>query len=189
MPVKSIYTKYFQKSKVFLYPLLGIKRGAKVVPSETYLAWNNTIKTEDMKLVCLYHPTIENDFQNYEKEVLLKHNRLFGINKIDDENKLFIFDLADLKNDWNYFINGKYSKISSETKEIILDFFEKNSANYVYMKSYLFPDKYFDDYAECLGVDINTLKLVGELCNKPDIEKETLILNKEPDLQNMKIIN
>ena len=27
MPVKSIYTKYFQKSKVFLYPLLGIKRG------------------------------------------------------------------------------------------------------------------------------------------------------------------
>ena len=42
------------------------------------------------------------------------------------------------------------------------------------MNSYLYPDKYFDDYAECLNVDIDILKVVGELCETPNIEKETL---------------
>lgn len=189
MPVKSIYTKYFQKSKVFLYPLLGIKRGVKIVPSETYLAWNDSIKTEDMKLVCLYHPkTRDYDFLEYEKKVLLKHNRLNDIQIIDLQNKLFVFDFSDLKDDWSHFINGHYSKMSKETKDKILSFFEKNSGNYIYMKSYLMPDKYFSDYAECLGVDAETLKSVGELCNKPDLEKETLIM-KAANLENKKIIN
>ena len=56
MGIKSVYKKYFQKSKVFLYPLLKIKRGTSVIPSETYLAWNDTVSPDDMKLVCLYHP-------------------------------------------------------------------------------------------------------------------------------------
>ena len=78
MAVKSIYTKYFQKSKVFLYPLLGIKRGVKIIPSETYLAWDD-VKAEDMKLICLYHPNKSNEYEKYEKEILLKHNRLHDI--------------------------------------------------------------------------------------------------------------
>jgi hypothetical protein len=175
MPIKSVYSKYFQKSKVFLYPLLGIKRGSKIIPSETYIAWNNEIKTEDMKLVCLYHPNDTDDYLKYEKEVLLKNTRLYNIKEIDEHNKLFIFDFADIKDDWKNFINGKYSKISENLQNIILEFFEKNSANYIYMKSYLKPDRYFEDYAECLGVESEMLALVGELCGKPDLEKETLI--------------
>ena len=89
MAIKSIYTKYFQKSKVFLYPLLGIKRGVKIIPSETYLAWDN-IKAEDMKLVCLYHPNKLTEYKIYEKKVLFKHNRLHDIKEIDEHNKLFI---------------------------------------------------------------------------------------------------
>lgn len=189
MPIKSIYDRYFQKSKVFLYPLLGIKRGSKVIPSETYLAWNDTIKAEDMKLVCLYHPISKQyDFKNYENKILLKHNRLHDVKIIDLQNKLFVFDFSDLKDDWSHFINGNYSKISNETKAKILNFFEKESGNYVYMKSYLMPDKYFEDYAECLGVDADVLKSVGELCSKPDLEKETLIM-KAANLENKKIIN
>ena len=189
MAIKSIYDRYFQKSKVFLYPLLGIKRGAKVIPSETYLAWNDSIKTEDMKLVCLYHPiSKEYDFKNYENKILLKHTRLYDVQTIDLQNKLFVFDFSDLKDDWSHFISGNYSKMSKDTKAKILSFFEKNSANYIYMKSYLLPDKFFGDYAECLGVDADVLKSVGELCSKPDLEKETLIM-KAASLENKKIIN
>jgi len=188
MPVKSIYNKYFQKSKVFLYPLLGIKRGVKVIPSETYLAWNDSIKTEDMKLICLYHPDVD-DYSNYEAKMLINHSRLHDVIPIDENNKVYVFDFSDLKDDWNYFIDGKYSKMDDATKEKILSFFEAKSANYVYIKSYLYPEKYFEDYAECLGVDIDVLKTVGELCNKPDIEKETLLLNKESKLKNTEIIN
>jgi hypothetical protein len=46
------------------------------------------------------------------------------------------------------------------------------------MKSYLLPEKYFEDYAKILLVDKTMLEMVGELCGKPDIEKETLIMNE-----------
>ena len=99
MAIKSVYSKYFQKSKVFIYPLLGFKRGIKVVPSETYLAWDPFYIPEDMKLVCLYHPQEKDDYETFEKDVLLKHNRLFDIQIIDKNNKLFIFDFSDMGSD------------------------------------------------------------------------------------------
>lgn len=188
MAVKSIYSKYFQKSKVFLYPLLGLKRGLKTVPSETYLAWNDVIKTEDMKLVCLYHPNKSNEYEKHEKKVLLKHNRLSDVQSIDEHNKLFIFDFTDLKDNWTHIVKGQYSKIDNTIKGDICSFFDNTTANFVYIRSYLYPNKYFDDYAECLNVDKSILELVGELCNKPDLEKETLIMKQE-DLQKNQIIN
>ena len=34
-----VFKTYFQKSKVFLYPLLGIAKGARYIPEETYMSW------------------------------------------------------------------------------------------------------------------------------------------------------
>jgi hypothetical protein len=186
MAIKSIYGKYLQKSKVFLYPLLGIKRGSKIVPSETYLAWESFYKTEDIKLICLYHPKEKNDYESFEKKVLLKHNRLVDIKNINENDKLFIFDFLDIEDDWKHVINGKYSKINPKLKGNIKSFFDVNSANYSYMNSYLYPNKYFEEYAECLGVNQDLLETVGELCAKPDIEKETF---KVKQLEKKEIIN
>ena len=108
MAVKSVYNKYFQKSKVFLYPLLGFKRGIKVVPSETYLAWDPYYIPEDMKLVCLYHPKNTDDYESYEKKALLRHTRLCDVKTIDDNNKLFIFS-SDSENVPNLAIGIKKS--------------------------------------------------------------------------------
>ena len=38
-----LFKTYFQKSKVFLYPLLGIAKGARYIPEETYSStpWKN----------------------------------------------------------------------------------------------------------------------------------------------------
>ena len=187
MAVKSIYTKYFQKSKVFLYPLLGFKRGIKVVPSETYLAWDPFYIPEDMKLVCLYHPNESNDYKQFEKEKLLKHTRLIDVKEINSNNKLFIFDFSDMNNNWNRFINGQYSKLEDKYKGKIKSFFDVNSANYVYMNSYLHPESFFADYAECLNVDVQMLQDVGQLCDKPDLSKETFTTMKH--LQSTEIIN
>jgi len=186
MAIKSIYAKYFQKSKMFLYPLLGIKKGVKIVPSETYIAWDKNIKPEDMKLICLYHPRQKKEFADFKRRVLLKHNRLHKIEPIDSENHLYIFDFADLKDDWFKFLDGKYSRISNEIKSKILFFFPDNSANYVYMRSYLYPKVFFKDYAEILDVNEEFLQSIGELCNKPDFTKETLT---QEILQRAKNIN
>jgi hypothetical protein len=52
------------------------------------------------------------------------------------------------------------------------------------MHSYLLPEKHFENYAELLGVDVNVLIEVGELCSKPDLEKEKLIM-AVADLENI----
>lgn len=188
MHVHALYTKYFQKSKVFIYPLLGIKKGNSVVPRDTYISWDTFYKPEDKKLICVYNKRTDQEYLNFEKNVLLKHNRLFDYIETEDGSAIFIFDFSDLKEDWDYFINGKYSKLSSKTKDIILAFFNKTNGNYIYMHSYMYPDKFFARYAELLGVEESFLRTVGELCNKPDLDREILMIDV-PNLENSKILD
>jgi len=176
MVIDALYRKYFQKSKIFLYPLLDIKRGTSVVPKDTYLSWNDTINSEDMKLVCVYYVRTDQEYLKFEKNVLLKHNRLIDLVKVDDETLVVTFNFSDLSNDWINFLNGKYSKMNTKIKSKILNFFDKKSGNYAYVESYLYPEKHFQTYANLLNVDVEMLKSVGELCNKPDLEKESLLL-------------
>jgi hypothetical protein len=186
MSIKTIYKKYFQKSKIFIYPLLDIKRGSPSVPTETYISWKENYNSEDIKLICLYKTTNDPEYVKFENEVLLKHNRLHDYIVIDDTTSLFIFDFSDMQNDWLYFIEGKYSKINDSIKKRILNYFNNNSANFIYVESYLFPNKFYEEYASILNVDIDLLISVGELCTKPDLEKETLLAEVKK-LENTKI--
>lgn len=188
MPLNALYTRYFQKSKIFLYPLLEIKKGVSVVPQETYLSWGTAYKPEDAKLICVYHTRTDPEYIAFEKNVLLKHNRLCDYVIVDSSTSIFTFDFSDLKDDWNHIIQGKYSKINTELKRKILDHFSSNSANRIYIESYLYPEKYYKDYAKILDVEESLLKSVGELCNKPDLEKEILMI-EVADLENLKIIS
>lgn len=177
MVINTLYRKYFQKSKIFIYPLLDIKRGTTIVPTETYLSWGDMLSTEDMKLICVYENESTDEYLKFEKEVLLKHTRLCDYTKIDDKTTVFTFDFSDLGDDWFHLINGAYSKLSLEIKRKIVSFFDKNSGNYVYVNSYIFPEKHFKRYAEILDVSENMLKEVGELCDKPDLIKENLTIS------------
>jgi hypothetical protein len=67
MAITALYRKYFQKSKIFLYPLLDIKRGVSVIPEETYLAWGKSYSPEDMKLVCVYKTRHDIEYKQFEK--------------------------------------------------------------------------------------------------------------------------
>jgi hypothetical protein len=186
MVIDALYRKYFQKSKIFIYPLLGIKRGTSVVPSETYLCYNTSVTSEDMKLVCVYHPRTDQEYVHFERNVLLKHNRLSDYVKVNDDTLIVIFDFSDLNVDWTLFIQGKYSQLDIKVKRKILDFFDKKSGNYAYVESYLFPEKHFETYAKILDVGVDFLKSVGELCDKPDLERECLLM-EVADLENIKI--
>jgi hypothetical protein len=176
MALNSVYRKYFQKSKVFIYPLLGIKRGTSVVPTETYVSWEDHYAPEDMKLVCVYNVRKDNEYLYFEKNTLLRHTRLTEYIKINSETSVFIFDFSDMGADWYNFLEGKYSKIDMNLKQKILNFFDKYSGNYAYMSTYLFPEKHFGEYAELLQVNVEILKSVGELCSKPDIESENFTM-------------
>jgi hypothetical protein len=189
MALNSVYKKYFQKSKVFLYPLLGIKRGVSVVPVETYFSWEGYYNSEDMKLICVYDIRTDDEYVLFEKNTLLKHNRLCDYIKVNSQ-AIFTFDFSDMEDDWFHLINGRYSKIRLELKQKILGFFDKYSGNYAYIHSYLIPEKYFSNYAELLDVEPEMLIKVGELCSKPDTAKETLVIEiADLDNINEKLLN
>jgi hypothetical protein len=172
--MKQIYKSYFQKSKVFLYPLLGIKKGVRFVPIETYIGWdNNEISPKDT-LICVYSiedgPATNKAFQSFAK-FELKKNELYHSEYEIDDLRIFIFDLSFFKRDIQKFKEGKYSQFSRLTKKIIMHFFD-NGTVAEYMESYLYPEEYYEVYSDLLNVPISTLEEVVELCDKPDLEKE-----------------
>lgn len=172
-----VYTQYFQKSKVFLYPLLDIKKGATYVPRQTYIAWEDMYSIEDTMFLCVYQTPMNERFQRFIDRFILSHELFDKYIQLEDKKHLFIFNLKSRKFDFDNFIEGKYSKISLDSKIKILDFFGSNDKVEDYIHSFLSPKDHHEEYAEHLGVDIESIKEVYELCTPPDIEKETLINN------------
>jgi hypothetical protein len=172
MKIKKLYTKYAQKSKIFLYPILGIKRGGSVTPVETYLEWVNKYTKQDRKLICLYHLRDDNEFKNFEKRVLLAHPKFENFHYTENNQGIYIFDYEPDKDLYDKVLQGKYSQIKKEYKEKILDFFSNNKGSMIYIDSYLNPEKYMADYANLLGVNLELIKSVGQLCELPDEDKE-----------------
>lgn len=171
--IKSLYGKYFQKSRSFLYPALGIKKSNKFTPLNTYLAVKGAIGAEDSKLICTFKKDDSKDFELFEINMLLE-NPLF-LKKIElEEILLYVFDFQIYQNDWFNFILGKYSRLSNVLKRAIKNYYGPNSVEYEYMDSYLHPEEYFSLYSNLLDVEATSLKQIGELCDACDVEKETL---------------
>jgi hypothetical protein len=173
--MNSIYSKYFQKSRSFLYPILGIKKTSYAAPNGTYIAIQGLIDADDVKLICTFKEDNSESFKKFEEQMLIT-NPLFDRILEVDGYKLYIFDLKVYESDWFNFLLGKYSKLSSTMKRAIKLYYGENSAEYKYMDSYLHPEKYFDDYAKILDVDVKELKKIGELCDPCDLDKETLVV-------------
>lgn len=169
-----MYKEYFQKSRVFLYPALGIKRGVSVTPVQTHMSWANRYTSAEAKLCCLYHLRNDAEFKTFEQAKLLGNKYFHEFVQVEEREGVYVFDLSTLKEDWNNILTGRYSKISKEHKRIIRNFIGLNSPNLPYVDSFLFPEKHFKLYSELMGVEESLLKSVGELCSLPDAEKETL---------------
>ena len=171
MIIPDIYKKYFQKSKIFLYPLLGIERG-NVVPEEVYLSIRFKFKPQDRRLVLVYDPRMDLRYETFKDDRLVNHN--FLIESFQDQNgkETYVFDMTEFADDWDLFLSGKYSKMSIKVRNLILNYFDKSRGNYVYVHSFLFPENWFKRYAEILDVSEALLKEVGELCDIPNFEKE-----------------
>ena len=172
--MRKIYSDYFQKSKVFLYPLLNITKGVRFVPSQTYLTWEDQFDLSKYKLIALYKidPNCT-DYKTFHKKILKANPFYEYYERVDKESHIYVFNLLTYKKDLNKFIKGKYSKLSKETKKIISNFFGKKGSISEYVDSYLYPNEYFEIYSDILNINVEDLEEVGELCDKPDLEKET----------------
>lgn len=182
--IQNLYVKYFQKSRSFLYPALGIKRTSHHSPSGTYIAVDGLVGPEDMKLICTFKEDNSEGFKSFEQQLLLS-NPLFSKLVHIEDYKTYLFDFSGYQSDWFNFILGKYSEFSIPLKKAIKLYYGENSSEYNYMDSYLNPDKYIEVYAKLLNIDSHILKDVGELCDPCDLDKETLKIPVE-HLENLK---
>jgi hypothetical protein len=171
--IDKLYGKYFQKSRSFLYPALGIKRTSSISPSGTYISLEGRIGADEMKLICSFKDDQSEGFKAFEEQMLLT-NPLF-VEKIHIKGfNLYVFDLEIYQTDYFNFLFGKYSKLSSVLKKAIKTYYGEKSPEYKYIDTYLYPDKYYEVYAKLLDVDISILENLGELCDSWDDEKENL---------------
>ena len=177
--IKSLYKDYFQKSKTFLFPALKIARNSSIQVSQIYISWEGLYKPEDRKLIVMYENTETSAFLAFETKVLRSHPLFFTDYKTKDGKRIYVYDFSILHKDWDNFLAGKYSKLSKELKKAILEYYGKKSMEYEYITSFLFPEDFYDVYAQLLGVEIDILMEVGELCDVYNPEEETCKISVE----------
>lgn len=176
--IDKLYKKYFQKSKSFLYPALGIKKRGYPAPVETYVSIEGLVNVEDVKLICYFKNSTSVQFKNFEETMLLT-NPLYESKITIGDYTAYIFSLEIYTDDFFKVILGKYSQLSTQMKKNIKQYFGEHSPEYSYIETYLYPEKFYETYSELLDIGVSTLKKVGELCDPMDLEKENLKLSKE----------
>lgn len=180
MAIESLFLDYVQKSRLFMYPALGIKRGGSVTPIETYVSWKDYYDETDHKLICLYHLRDDTEFMNFEKTHLLGNSLFKDFKQVEEQKGIYVFDFSPFKEDWDNFIVGHYSKLSEAHKKKVQAFFGNAGSNYAYIQSYLYPERYYAMYAEILAEKkdresmMESLRHAVELCEKPDWKLERL---------------
>lgn len=180
---KQLYNKYFQKSKSFLFPLLGLKKDSPFSPLQCYLEWEGMYKKEERKLIVTYKKTSSKAWDSWLVKIIMANQMFYDIHETEDPDVVVVvFDLNCYEHDYDNFLEGKYSELSKTHKKLIRDYFGYNSPEWAYMESFLFPEKYVGTYSELLAVDEIHIKFTGQLCDKPDLEKELLKLKPNAKL-------
>lgn len=188
--ITDIYAGYFQKSKVFLYPALGHKRGTGITPIETYVSWEDKVRLADCKLVCIFYLRDDPEFIKFEEEQLLGNSLFEDFHYVGKDKAAYVFDFESFDEDFSHVMNGRYSQLSDKLKIMIKKHYGATTVNYAFIDTYLYPEDHYDLYAKFLCPDkedipkmIDILEGVGELCSKPDLHRETLkLLVKSLDL-------
>ena len=168
--ITGIYPRNFQKSHVFLYPLLCFRKDFILHPNNTYLWSDCDLPTRS--LICVYKQPEPVLWEQLEKKL-----KMFSENYVShtykDKDVIVVYDMETCAEDYDKFLESKYSKFSPLSKQIISSYYGGDDNEYI--DSYLFPEKYYHVYAHILNVDEDVLREVGELCSKIDFKREELI--------------
>ena len=172
MEENNIYDSYTQKSRIFCYTVLGIKRGASYIPEETYMAWKGEYSYEDCRLVVHYKKCNGSFFAAYSKGILEKCALFEKYVEINKDERVYIFDFTPHKENWMKILDGKYSQLKHTYKKAIETFYWKDYHQRKTVSKLIYPLQHYAEFAGYVGVDPELVREVGEVYDKPDLEKE-----------------
>jgi hypothetical protein len=167
--ITRISQEYFQKSQFFLYPLLKIPH--TLSPERTYMQWKN-FTVDDYMLTCIYSKINDPNIQQLEKQHMLSNPMLLDVYPADDQI-IYVFDFKQYRNNWDVVVKGEYSRMSKYAKDSILAYYKQRPEKEKYAHCYLYPDLYYEVYADLLQVDVSLFYEGTELISEPDLDKET----------------
>lgn len=186
--VEILRKEYWSKSQAFLLPLTGISKTQKY-PVETYLYWDD-YSIDNYNLMVKFTYDDYDEFIKYCRKSIFpiwdKHGYLVESYDFGKET-VFILDISQWDWDINQFLLGKYSKFSSEAKDIIEEyhiFYLKGKPQIeIEIAAILDPTKKYDildglnsiEYAsEHYELPLPELQKIGEIGGIYNKEKETL---------------
>ncbi len=181
---------------------LGYLRYDRIAPVATFMSWEKKYLPVDRVLTCVYILQDSKQFQEFERNTILTNPRYNAMHLLNDEYVAYTF-LFDKPDDYNHFgkvYSGRYSQIHPDYKQQILKYYRKPIPHCERMRTYLYPLEkdwetgnmnYVKAYAQEAVVpsgdfrkDMQDLQRyekmmvqVGELCSKPDYNKEELDIN------------
>lgn len=198
MILKKLYNRYFQKSKSFLFPILGFKRKMSFPPRQTYVAWKNYYVPQDCRLMVSFDIGLDTpEWQKFLKDRLYTHE-FFSEHIASTEHyvntqgkpckravDIIVFDLSFHSEDVHNFLKGKYSLLSDNLKTVIRNYYGYQSPEWAHMESFVFPEKHYPQYANLLDVEEELLREGVELCEQYNAEKETFTGDRDDNLENL----
>lgn len=180
MPITALYPDYHSKSRTFFLPFIGIHKSSPIRPVSTHLSWPQlSITPEDRRLLLVYQSAKTDTYLRFEAINLLSNALYQESYRIVGDKTVYIFNFESFPADWDFFLSGRYSKMSVTLKNLIASYYGKSSGEYAYIETYLYPEKFFELYSRLLydekdrDYGLQLITKVGELCNKPDLIKET----------------
>lgn len=164
-------TFYIQKSKLLLYPLLGIAFD-QIKPENTFVITDAAPEVK-RPLICAYKRVPDENYYSFRNSVLYKH-RLFKQMFRDLEYDYLIFDMDEFATEYESFMKGKYSHFRGDRKETILQYYSNTRLGPVLIDTHLNPEHYHEFYADAFSTTLESIVDVHETLSPPDIKKETL---------------
>jgi hypothetical protein len=192
--ITQLYTSYFQKSRSFLYPLLGLDRESAYQPEGVYLGLvtshpgqqeKQVVYTpEDRKLVVVFPAMTQTyDWLFYKQQVLTQHALVQHHVQLDDERFMLVYDMACFEDEYDQFLKGQYAAFRDTHKRAISTYYGVHTPEWAYMHAFLFPDGYYRQYAMLLYDRPSEqekceaqLRENGQLCDVYDPVKESFFV-------------
>lgn len=180
---------YIQKSRLFLFPLIGIRHDRAFRPTNTYISsknlrtseYPNGIKPSDNILIIAYtkdyaRGSSEQQWSIFEAEQIVGNRKFMGIHETDDEF-VYTMNMSSFSADIKCFTHGRYSLFSEKAKTLILNFrrssLKPTEHRKLYCYLYPYDEQCLKSFAEELGISTQQLMEVKELCTSPNMAMES----------------